>query len=252
MKALPLYKHTLLVLLLSSFLCSCKTIKERDFSIDKPISKIVPPLRGSIDIANLKKLISYGSLRVSGYYDGYYKINKDFDTISVLVIDPTIRNSELRTNPERYETRVTFSEDKRVSDIIKLFSKEVYGDSTASGNSTFGDIEFELISFKEKKNPLLAFFSIWTLCIPSLVGVPVNYIKTSLEIEVKITDKEKARAFKYKAKAKGIAFIAMYWGYGDDAVRKSNLSAYKNAMKSIKTQIQNDSVLLAELHKKRE
>ena len=125
-------------------------------------------------------------------------------------------------------------------DIIKLFSKEVYGNDHKIDNSYLGSVNLELVSFKQKRSFGLSVLSIWTLCVPSLVGFPINNIKTSLELKITIYNKDFEEIKSYNTKGKGNAFVAMYWGYGEDVRRKSLINTFHNTFEIFEKQIIED------------
>ena len=245
------------------FAFGCKTIKEKDFQVSKPtLGTILPKIQTSIDLKNLKQKISYGDIKLTGYYDGVIKIKQDPDSNNLILVDRAVYLSEQKTNvnsdsikimiedrnfklkdyrmnPDKYYTKATFIQEERVNDFVKLVSSEMK--RTAESDSTMnGNIQVELLSFKEKRNALLTFFSAWSLCIPALIGAPITCVKTTLELQVTIYNKENQNIGIYKAKGIGRAWIAMYWGYGSDCWRKSSLLALKNVMDKIKADIEKD------------
>lgn len=143
-------------------------------------------------------------------------------------------------NPEYYRTEAKFVPEIRVYDIIKLFSKVAYGNGLVARQDYIGSIELELLSFKEKRSIGLTIFSLWTLCVPSLLGVPINNIKTELKIKVSIFNRKGEVIKTYVSDGFGNAFIAMYWGYGEDAWRKSVINAFNDAFEPINMQIDTD------------
>ena len=67
-----------------------------------------------------------------------------------------------------------------------------------------------------------------------------------MEIEVTFYNSHQEIIGKYKSDGKGVGFVAMYWGYGEEAWRKSSINAFKNGIEMIKDQIQADSKKLNE------
>lgn len=227
---------------------SCRTIKEIDFiaSENSPWTEL-PSLEATVDFDSLSRKISYGKIKVSGYYNAVIKVKEHeerTDSIHVIIEDEGFSENMHRENPEYYRTEVVFVPEVRVYDIIKLFSKEVYGNGTKNDTNYVGSVDLELLSFNDKKSIGLVIFSIWTFCVPSLVGVPINKVKTDLEIKVSVLDKNNLPIKSYTAKGNGNAFIALYWGYGEDAWRKSAINAFHDAFQSINLQIKADKELL--------
>lgn len=230
---------TLILLLVVTF--GCRTIKESDFKKpDEDALSEFSNFEPVVDIENLKENISYGKVNVSGYYTGSLKLVEKFDSAYVLVIDESVRRKDVYADREKYQTEAIYVPEIRVYDMIKQFSKEFVHTSSNNSSDKNGSVYLKIISFKEKRNAALTFFSIWTLGIPALVGIPFSYIKTDLSIEVSIYNQKEKLIKSYLAEGNGIAYIAMYWGYGNDAWRKSSMNAFSDAMQEIKSQIKND------------
>ncbi len=155
-------KNCILVLLSTSLLVNCKTLKPADLIVAEPKPLTLPALQGEVDIDNLFTSISYGDTILTG-------------TVEITRMTPSRVLVEL-------DTQKIFIPEERVYDIIKLFASEINNNINDTDTIKHGVIKLELLSFKEKRNPLMMFFSVWTLCIPSLVGVPITSIRTNLEI----------------------------------------------------------------------
>ncbi|OFY71449.1 MAG: hypothetical protein A3G23_11555 [Bacteroidetes bacterium RIFCSPLOWO2_12_FULL_37_12] len=208
------------------------------------MTTLLPSLQGEIDLNNLKENISFGFVKLSGHYNGVLKITEYFDSLRIIIEDPNFKEKEAKMYPELYYTNVQYSPDERVNDMIKMFSNEINENISQTATENNGTIQLKLLSFKERNNPLLIFFSIWTLCVPTLIGIPLNNINTTLEIQVTISNLRNETLGTYKANGYGNTFIAMYWGYGSDAHRKSALAAFADAMTTIKEQIRNNKTEL--------
>ena len=233
------------------FLCNCRTLKESDFAIRESLLTIIPPLEGTVDLNNLKENISFGTVKLSGYYNGILKVHHDFDSIRIFIEDPYFSKRAQRIDPDFYFTKTEYKPDERVNDMIKLFSKEVKKSSSKGDSLKIGTIQLEILAFNEKKYTWLTVISGITLFIPNLIGMPLNRINTTLDIQVTIFTNSNQSIGKFKASGNGIAYTAMYWGYGEDANRKSAIMAFNNAMTSIKEQIKNNkNQLISDLIKK--
>jgi hypothetical protein len=263
--------YCLVVITLLSY--SCRTIKENDFAVRSPLGTNLPLLQGNVDVKNLSEQFSYGRLRISGYYDGVIIVRNDIDSLKMFVTDKdfffheqkasstadssgvfiedeSFNTIDFNMNPDKYFTRVKFIPDERVSDVMKLFSNEFKIGGDNIDTVPIGNIKLEIVSFKEKRNLFFTIFSIWTLCIPSLAGVPINQINSDIELQLTIYNSNNEPIGKYDGKGHGTAFIAMYWGYGGDAWRKSALVAVSNAMTMAKSEIDKDKDrLIHELEK---
>ncbi len=201
-------------------LISCRTIKPSDFVVKDTTPALLPTLEPEANMDNLENVISSGNIKITGIIE-YTKA-----TYSLVKVD--------------YDLTLEYIPEKRIYDILKVYASEVKNNIIDTTSQPYGSIQLDLISFNEKRNIFLTFFSLWTLCVPSLIGIPISSIKTELEIQITICDINKNVIKKYKGAGTGLSYIAMYWGYGEDAWRKSAIEAFKDAMKDIRTQIIKD------------
>lgn len=210
------------LLFLFIILLGCKSIKPKELAVIENNPILLPALEPEADIDNLRRQIS------SGDFEKPEGTESDKPSSNLITLD-----EELIIQ-------------KRINDILKIFGSEVKKNINNRNSLPYGKILLELLDFKGRENKPLLFFSLWTLCGPTILGFPFTYIKTELTCQVSILDSQNKLIGKYIANGKGTTFIAMYWGYGKDAWRKSNMIAFKKAMVSIKNQMRNDSQLLTE------
>lgn len=226
-------------------LSSCLTIKESDLVSDmSALPDLNKSLEPSVDLNNLSNKISYGKLRISGHYNGVVKLEQRADSIDLLIYDDNFDRTSYLENPDQYSSTVEYVPEIRIYDLITLFSNDIYGEDYSRDTSFGGRIELELTEFRDRKNIPLALISICTMGVPSLVGFPFGSIKTTLTLKLSIFNSQNELVSVYTAEGKGSAFIAMYWGYGDDVRRKSLIRAYRNAMFTIGKEIETDKELI--------
>lgn len=263
-------KSLLFLFLLITVFHSCKTIKETDFVSDAPIENKLPALVPTLDIYNLEKNISFGYIKITGDKTGYFTLDSTLSLDSfVSIMGPDegilemdfpadsleyyIRNKKAiirykMLNPdEDIELKCQLIPDERVNDLIRLYGVEVNNNLCVQESNAWGYCDLEILSLKEKRNPFLAGFSAITLCVPALLGAPIQSLKTTIEIKICIYDSKNRVIETYTAKGKGVSFIALYWGYfSDDGWRKSLLLAFSDAMSQIKQSIERDSFVISE------
>ncbi|MCB0408755.1 MAG: hypothetical protein KDD29_00960 [Flavobacteriales bacterium] len=133
------------------------------------------------------------------------------------------------------------TKDARVGDALKSYSIFI-NDQICDSNRTneYGKALIGVVSYKEKKNAIWTFASIWTLCTINFFGFPLREVITELEINVSIIDNKGNFIKNYFGKGNGIAYLAMYWGYGEDVRRKASLDAFTEAFTEIQNNITKD------------
>jgi hypothetical protein len=241
-------------------------MKQSDFMINQPLSEIMPGIQGSVDMENLHQKLSYGKVRVTGYYDAFAYVKNDpskgnvmefdrtgrrheqkqaiaDDSFRVVIEDRYFNRKDFRMNPEKYYTRAAYSADLRVDDVITLFGKEISGKK----DDNAGIAKLKLLTFKQRLSPTLLIFSFQCLFTPVLLGCPLTSVRTSIAINVDVLDKYQNVLGTYEGLGKGNAFVAAYWAYGKDAWRKSSVEALKNAMQEVKGKIAADKERIVKL-----
>lgn len=225
-------------LVVSTVFAGCRTVRDIDFVSEQPLANQLPPLEVVVDIDNLKEQISPGSIRLTGYYDEV--ITKVENTDTVIIYNENFDRYDYEADPSRYHTEAVYTPDPRVRDFIKIVSSEFNKSDQSFLNTPDAEVYVELLSFESKQDAFLTFLTVWTLGVPALVGFPVTVVTTNLEVQMTFTDASGSEVGKFSASAKGSAPMAMYWGFGKDAKRKSAINAMKNALKYLKTDIEAD------------
>ncbi|MEA3505348.1 MAG: hypothetical protein U9R32_09180 [Bacteroidota bacterium] len=207
------------------FICisffSCKTLKPIDFAISNTPHNLLPTLEIEVNMSNLLNRIYDGSI------DSTAKIKYTTLTNSVI---------------ERYNgLEIEYRPEQRVYDILSLYNKQVKHNIIDTTGFPQGSVRLDLLYFNEKRDVSMAALNSWSLGIFNLFGVPFTSYKTKIETQVAIYDRDGFEIKKYRGTGEGFVYIAMYWGYGRDAYRKSALDAFKNSMKQIEKQIVNDN-----------
>lgn len=205
-----LFQSTLILLVLSS----CKVIKQRDFILaEKPAKKLLYVLPAADDLTFTQYITKEnGVLSNQDYYNGI----------------------KIENLGHRYSFNINTT-DSRVTDALKLYSIFV-NDNICEINQekNYGKALIGIVSYKERKNAAWTFFSMWTLCSINFLGFPLREVSTELEINISIYDNQGNFIKNYIGKGKGLAYLAMYWGYGEDVRRKASLDAFRQALTEIK------------------
>lgn len=221
-----------ILFILVALLYSCKTITYTDLTPTSPLKYKIVNLTPKIDESSLKGAYTMGSSEISG---GSANMNIISTSFSIGTFDAS---------------SVNFT-DKRKTDIITLFKKDVIENICESGEPK-GSIEL-YISFEDEFHKREYFWAyIPLLFIPSLFGMTNFYVREELALDVYIKDKKNKIISKYSATGSGEVAIALWRGYADEIYnrkmssgnRKANIEAYKDAMKKIKKQIENDQSFL--------
>jgi hypothetical protein len=217
-----------ILLIVTAVICtaySCRSIKPRDLEPTINTDIGIPALYLEADIHNIHKAVNTeGAVQKS-----YAKLLTV--TPNIISIDRNIDSLSIKEDIEK--------------DILKAFTTDVRKNIIVNNDKKQGYILLQFKYFSTNNSSfLLPYFSaLGTLC---LIGFPFTYIKTELEIKLTISDKKDNIINFYTGDGKGTAFVAMYWGYGNDVYRKSTIIAFKNAMENIRQQISNDKQMLTE------
>lgn len=139
----------------------------------------------------------------------------------------------------------------RFHDVVTLFEREVRDKITQSVGKRKGYINLKIPAIVVAEDYGWGILSILTLGLPAFVGMPVNAVKTAMDIEVEIYDLEENMVARYNATCERKSHVAFYHGYDKEgALRKSNLDAFKCAMNDIKNQIVfNTPIIMEKLEK---
>lgn len=81
------------------------------------------------------------------------------------------------------------------------------------------------------------------------LGVPFKKKKVTLSISGGVYDSDGNLLKVYKSEGVGVAYVAMYWGYGSDVKRKATIEAFKDALEGVVTQIAIDEKYLIQQFK---
>lgn len=213
-------KLTYFILAIFSFY-SCATIKQSDFLLQekKPTRKLLYVVPQADDLTFTQYITKEnGVLSNQDYYNGF----------------------KIEDMGHRYSFNIE-TRDARVSDALKAYSIFIH-DRICDTNRTkeYGKALVGIVSYKEKKNALWTFISIWSLCTINLVGFPLREVNTEVELNISILDQQGNFVRNYIGKGKGLAYLAMYWGYGEDVRRKASLDAFRQAFTEIEKNILND------------
>lgn len=198
---------------------SCLTLNLKDLKPYPKIETLLPTLEPMIDE------YSFESAYPTGYNAGYQTTIEQVNDKEVVV------NSGFKPD---------FS---RKQDAITLFNREVKENIT----NPYGDVKGSIVCKIAGESSVLggygwAVLSGFTFFIPNLLGMPIGNYHTSLDLDVEIYNTSNKLIGSYNAIGNSKIWCAMYYGYSHgSAYRKSNIDAFKLAMKDIKSQIEKDS-----------
>ncbi len=211
-----------LIFMLFLVTISCRTLKPYELQVQKKNIIGLPTLKPQINIQSFYDKIIQGII--------FSDKTVEYETLGDRIFDSIV------------DIKIKYYPDKRVEDILKIYLGEVKTNISNSDQSPEGLIQLDLIYFKERRNIVLVIFNTWTLFMTTLLGVPATSVTTIMEIKITIRDvnNQILKSYSGKGKGKGTAFVAMYWGYGEDAWRKSAIVAFKKSMDIIKSQIAKD------------
>ncbi|MCL2683310.1 MAG: hypothetical protein FWE63_07525 [Bacteroidales bacterium] len=225
----------IMVLVLATSLISCKTVKMADLRPEHPISNKLPSLEPLIDMNSFESAYSLGTTMSTDK-------TVSFGTWGGVIATGTLFG------------QTTHVADKRVQDAIVLFEREINDNITLGGNDPIGSAVGRIITGGSKAGGVGWFvLSVGTLMVPNLFGMPLYNYKTELELEVQIRDCNERILGRYQGYGFERTPVALWHGYSggsgeinhitgnEEAVRKSNIEAFKMAMADIKAKIERDS-----------
>jgi hypothetical protein len=221
-------------------LSSCKTVQISDLRPYPKNSNLLPNLEPQIDSYSFQSAYSLGTTNTTGYGSGY-STGVSTGIISI----------------GAYSGQSTAKADKRIQDAITLFERDVKDNICDYNSEKKGFIvcKIPVATSKGKSKVLILFPCLWTLGISAILGVPLYFYQTELEVEVEIFDNNKKSIARYSGYGKAKVPVAMYYGYyapimnetgNEGGIRKANIVALKLALSEIKQKIQTDNKMLIE------
>jgi hypothetical protein len=166
---------------------------------------------------------------------------------SCKVWDPSMINVKKDTITPKLMTL-----EKRIEDVsntafivsedeLKLFTKEVEENLIDPYGDKYGYIALKSSVIKYKEGGAFFLISIFTYCIPNLLGMPFLKLSYKIEVEIRILDKNNKLIAKYSAIGESKVTVALYYGYKmTDGSRKCYTDALNDAFSKIRPQIQPD------------
>ncbi len=192
-----------------SGLSSCRTVKYSELSPIGAIPTLLPPLDATIDVRSLERV--FGATFTQGYVSdfGFYGgITYSNPLVQDII---TLYQRDMRNIAEEYG-------QIRGTAVCRLVDGEV-------GAGGFG---WTLLSGM-------------TLFIPNLAGMPLVYVKAAMQLEMSVFDLEGALVGRYTSDYHEERVpVALYHGYGGDAVLKVAIDSYKSCMADIRNLVELD------------
>jgi hypothetical protein len=228
------------LLFLFALFTSCRSVQITDFRPTNKNSTLLPNLEVKVDMPSLQSAYSLGTTTTTGYGSGY-ATGAGSGVVSI----------------GAFAGQSTAKVDKRIQDVLTLFERDVENNICDSNGKIKGSIVFKIPAnvTKGKGKILILVPYLVTFGVSSLLGAPLYFYQTELELEVEIFNNSDTRIAKYTGYGKKSVPIALYYGYyapimnetgNEGGIRKANIEAFKMAMNDIKVKIDNDSKLLIE------
>jgi hypothetical protein len=218
---------------LTGIVFSCKTIKVTDYYNDQKMANRIPLLESKTDKYSLENVYSTGTMETK-YKSANAGINQQIGNSG------TSASGGVTIG----KAKTTSYHDKRIQDIITTFQNEVNDNITVGLGEKKGIITCKIIDGKIKNKAWgYTILSYPTLGIANLFGMKYKNYETTLNIEIEIEVKNNIVG-RYKIEGIGTAKVALYSGYNEiDAIRKSNIDAFKDGMNKLKKRIEEDKSL---------
>jgi len=93
-----------------------------------------------------------------------------------------------------------------------------------------GYYKFTILEYEENSSLGLKLLAAWTMGIPCLLGMPANSVSTFIKIQTEWMDDSGQMISSHWSQGFNKTYVAMYWGYGADARKRSNMSAIEEAL----------------------
>jgi hypothetical protein len=90
--------------------------------------------------------------------------------------------------------------------------------------------KFRILEYEENSSLGLKLLAAWTMGIPCLFGMPANSVSTFIRIQTEWMDDSGNMISSHQSQGFNKTYVAMYWGYGADARKRSNMSAIEEAL----------------------
>ena len=212
-------KPNFLIALCALSLGACRTLQMSDFHQQNQLKEPLPPLTLQVHAESF-----VGHFAAEMFEDGM--------TYSGVSGEPWI--------PNPFAIYTQLGEPMR--DVFTVLGNELNDNTTRRAGDKFGQARFKLVYY-DRTQPGWGWIipSSLTLCTANLFGMPMSKIQSNLELQMEILDANNQVVAQYSAPGSGKATMAMYYGYTSfDAIRKANLLALQEAMRSIRQQMEPD------------
>lgn len=186
------------------------------------------------EYAKMEPCRSHSSSRIKAAIDLPELKNRVFDEDSVMLSnghafilvsqhledqDTMTDNSQLLDiSPERFMEMVT---------VISYELKNMKPDTKVSFT---GYPRFTILDYQESGSLSLKLLTAFFMGIPCLLGVPANSVSTYVEIQTEWLDDSGKLITSHTSHGYNKTYMAMYWGYGADARKRSNMLATQEAL----------------------
>lgn len=215
----------------------CRSIKEADLhSSNTQSTSQNNTFITSIDISSIKNQLNNSRNSIPGKYFGSLEARNLNDTINLIQTDQSYLSPPISIS--KSNVLINKVDDIRAYDIIKSFHNSFKNLEINDKERHY--VHFKLKSFEDKRSLPLIIFTAWTLGMSSIIGIPANRYTTNIDVDIYILNKDLDVVKKYSYSAKGSAFMAVYWGYGKDMERKSNLNAFNDVFEKARLNILQD------------
>ena len=181
------------------------------------------------------------SCRSIGYDDLNPNIQPNPNLLPVLTVktDTTIYPKTYKSSDKKKV------DDRRANDAANLLRSDAQKNLMEQSGENKGYISMR-VSYEDLRNDHVytatKVLGIIPLGIPLFLGVPFGGQTQDVELEVQIMNKKRDIIKQYTATCTGSAVSAVWWGYSTkDTRRKASTESIKQAMESIRRQINNDA-----------
>jgi hypothetical protein len=131
--------------------------------------------------------------------------------------------------PDAYNIDINPTRFYELAKVISSVLPELQPDTNIS---PVGYYRFTILEYSEKSSMGLKSLAAFTIGMPCLLGMPANSVSTYVKIQTEWMSNAGEMISSTWSQGYNKTFIALYWGYGADARKRSNMLAMQEALRN--------------------
>lgn len=121
-------------------------------------------------------------------------------------------------------------EPERFYELVDVIHHEIKNGQLSASDRDSYHKKITILAYQEGSSLPWKLLTAFTMGVPCLVGMPANWTSTFVKIEISLMDESGNMISSVLASGYNKTWVAMYWGYGADARKRSNMMAMENAL----------------------